>query len=122
MKTRFLHACPLGGVMTCLSSNRRIARRFFWIFVLASLVILTPKPALAVPGPDWIDAGAFRVDPLPFLPAGVQTHQFCSYDRAGDNYDANYFPLYTETNGECVIFDAMGPGCLYRQQMNIWFG
>jgi hypothetical protein len=28
--------------------------------------------------------------------------------------------LYTEPNGEVVIFDATGPGCLYRQQMNIW--
>jgi hypothetical protein len=52
----------------------------------------------------------------------VETHQFCSYDRAGDNFDWEYFPLYTDTNGECVIFDAMGPGCLYRQQMNIWGG
>ena len=49
-----------------------------------------------------------------------ETHQFCSYDRAGDNYDWQYFPLYMETNGECVIFDAMGPGCLYRHHMNIW--
>jgi hypothetical protein len=65
-------------------------------------------------------SGAFRVDLLPFLRSGVQTHQFCSYDRAGDNYDQEYFPLYMETNGECVIFDAMGPGCLYRHHMNIW--
>ncbi|HTB82630.1 MAG TPA: DUF2961 domain-containing protein [Candidatus Sulfotelmatobacter sp.] len=52
----------------------------------------------------------------------METHQFSSYDRAGDNYDWEYFPLYMETNGECVIFDAMGPGCLYRQHMNIWYG
>jgi hypothetical protein len=69
---------------------------------------------------DPIEAGAFRIDALPFLRTGVQTHQFSSYDRAGDNYDWEYFPLYTETNGECVIFDAMGPGCLYRQHMNLW--
>ncbi len=68
------------------------------------------------------DAGAFRVDLLPFLWCGAQTHQFCSYDRAGDNYDWQYFPLYMDTNGECVIFDAMGPGCLYRHHMNIWHG
>lgn len=69
-----------------------------------------------------IEVNAFRADLLPFLRSGVQTHQFCSYDRAGDNYDWKYFPLYTETNGECVIFDAMGPGCLYRHHMNIWRG
>ena len=50
----------------------------------------------------------------------MQTRQFCSYDRAGDNYDHEYFPLYKEPNGECVIFDAYGPGCLYRHQMNLW--
>lgn len=64
---------------------------------------------------------AFRLDLLPFLRNNEQTvHQFCSYDRAGDNYDFDYFPLYMEANGECVIFDAFGPGCLYRVHMNIW--
>lgn len=69
-----------------------------------------------------IETNAFRVNLLPFLRTGVETHQFCSYDRAGDNYDWEYFPLYIDTNGECVIFDAMGPGCLYRHHMNIWHG
>lgn len=73
-------------------------------------------------GANLIEDWAFQVDRLPYLRAGVQTHQFCSYDRAGDNYDWEYFPLYTDTNGECVIFDAMGPGCLYRHHMNIWHG
>jgi hypothetical protein len=58
---------------------------------------------------------------LPFLREGVETRQFSAYDRAGDNYDHEYFPLYMEPNGECVIFDAMGPGCLYRQHMNLWY-
>jgi hypothetical protein len=62
----------------------------------------------------------FRLEYLPFLRNDVQTHQFCSYDRAGDNYDHEYFPIYTEPNGEVAIFDAMGPGCLYRHHMNIW--
>ncbi len=85
------------------------------------LAVLKRQSALSGKGPDLIETGAFRVDTLPFLQAGVQTRQFCTYDRAGDNRDQEYFPLYTDTNGECVIFDAMGPGCLYRQQMNIWF-
>jgi hypothetical protein len=58
---------------------------------------------------------------LPFLREGVETRQFSAYDRAGDNYDHEYFPLYVEPNGECVIFDAMGPGCLYRNHMNLWY-
>ena len=61
-----------------------------------------------------------KIEDLPLLRTGIQTHQFCTYDRAGDNYDWNYFVLYTEPNGEVVIFDATGPGCLYRQQMNVW--
>ncbi len=60
------------------------------------------------------------IENLPLLRTGIQTHQFCTYDRAGDNYDWDYFVLYTEPNGEVVLFDATGPGCLYRQQMNIW--
>jgi hypothetical protein len=84
--------------------------------------VATAKSTSAGQGANLIEAPAFRVDMLPFLRTGVQTHQFCSYDRAGDNYDWEYFPLYMDTNGECVIFDAMGPGCLYRHHMNIWHG
>lgn len=62
------------------------------------------------------------VQDLPFIRKGVQTHQFTSYDRAGDNYDADYFPLYKESNGECVLFDSFGPGCLYRLHANLWNG
>jgi len=78
---------------------------------------------LAGPGePLWLDrtTGFPEIADLPMLRRGVQTHQFCSYDRAGDNYDHDYFPLYLEPDGQCVIFDAYGPGCLHRQQMNLW--
>jgi hypothetical protein len=93
--------------------------------VLVMLVSAGNLLAAADAFPDFktmIGTGAFRVDLLPFLRTGIGTHQFCSYDRAGDNYDWQYFPLYMDTNGECVIFDAMGPGCLYRHHMNIWHG
>ena len=60
------------------------------------------------------------ISSLPLLRTGVQTYQQCSYDRAGDNYDHEYFPLYKQSNGELVIFDAYGPGMLSRQQMNVW--
>ena len=60
------------------------------------------------------------IDKLPVLHQEVQTRQFCTYDRAGDNYDHEYFEIYTDNKGECVIFDAYGPGCLWRHHMNIW--
>ena len=101
------------------SQNNRL---FFDILVSLCFVLMAVKPAFAGEETNLIEAGSFKIDTLPFLRTGVQTHQFCSYDRAGDNYDWEYFPLYMDTNGECVIFDAMGPGCLYRHHMNIWHG
>jgi Protein of unknown function (DUF2961) len=94
-------------------------------FVFAAAMVLVSLATISradIPSSmsDLITTNAFRVDWLPILREGVETHQFCSYDRAGDNYDWKYFPLYMDTNGECVIFDAMGPGCLYRHHMNIW--
>jgi hypothetical protein len=58
-----------------------------------------------------------------FLPEGTQTRQSSSYDPSGSNNDGNSKTAYTkyiDTNGEYVIFDASGPGCLYRQQINVW--
>jgi hypothetical protein len=58
-----------------------------------------------------------------FLPDGTETRQSSSYDSSGSNNDGNCTNAYTkyvDTNGEYVIFDASGPGCLYRQQINIW--
>lgn len=51
---------------------------------------------------------------------GVQIRQLSNFDRAGDNYDHEYFQLYFEENGECVIFDDYGPGTLWRHHMNIF--
>lgn len=58
-----------------------------------------------------------------FLPDGTETRQSSSYDSSGANNDGNFRTAYTkyvDTNGEYVIFDAPGPGCLYRQQINVW--
>jgi len=58
-----------------------------------------------------------------FLPDGTETRQSASYDSSGSNNDGNFKTAYTkyiDTNGEYVIFDAFGPGCLYRQQINVW--
>src|SRR5215469_15103931 len=59
---------------------------------------------------------------LPFLlPNGTQTKQFASYDTSGGNLDGGMerFRRYDE-NGEYVFFDEIGPGCLYRQQANVF--
>ncbi|MGA2259189.1 MAG: hypothetical protein ABSG53_31335, partial [Thermoguttaceae bacterium] len=53
-----------------------------------------------------------------FLPNGTQTRQFITYDPAGKN-QSGFFNRYEE-NGEYVFFDEIGPGCLYRQQMNVF--
>ena len=53
-----------------------------------------------------------------FLPNGTQTRQFISYDPAGKN-QSGFFKRYEE-HGEYVFFDEIGPGCLYRQQMNVF--
>src|SRR5271156_2233899 len=61
---------------------------------------------------------------LPLLPPdGTETRQSSSYDPSGSNNDGNFRTAYTryiDTNGEYVIFDSAGPGCLYRQQINVW--
>jgi len=57
------------------------------------------------------------------LPDGTVTKQFIAHDVSGGNVDGSFinsFTKYFDPGGESVIFDEYGPGCLYRQQMNIW--
>jgi D-arabinan exo alpha-(1,3)/(1,5)-arabinofuranosidase (non-reducing end) len=57
---------------------------------------------------------------LPILYPNVQSYYLSSYDRTGGNDDGfrgTYSQLYIEENGEHVIFDEKGPGCVY----NFWF-
>ena len=65
-----------------------------------------------------------KVERLPFLfPPGTKKNRFISYDATGGNGFGllqSTFKRYIDSNGELVIFDSYGPGCLYRQQMNIW--
>ena len=53
-----------------------------------------------------------------FQPYGTVTRQFISYDPTGGN-NARW-SRYRDPSGEYVMFDEMGPGCLYRQQINVW--
>lgn len=67
-----------------------------------------------------------RPETMPLLhKAGTVTKQVLAFDQTGGNNDGNYrkaFVQYVDKNGEAVIFDEYGPGCLYRQQMNVWVG
>jgi hypothetical protein len=57
---------------------------------------------------------------LPFVFDNVQSYYVSSYDRKGGNDDGfrgTYSQLYVQDNGEHVIFEEDGPGCIY----NIWF-
>src|SRR6185437_2205991 len=57
-----------------------------------------------------------------FLPDGTETRQSSSYDPSGSNNDGNFRTAYTkyiDTKGAYVIFDASGPGCLIRPQINV---
>lgn len=57
---------------------------------------------------------------LPFIYDNVESYYLSSYDRTGGNDDGfrgTYSQLYIDDNGEHVIFDEDGPGCVY----NFWF-
>ncbi|MEO6134215.1 MAG: DUF2961 domain-containing protein, partial [Ginsengibacter sp.] len=65
-----------------------------------------------------------NISQLPILhPFGTATKQFSSFDESGNNNDGitqKAFTKYIDEKAELVIFDESGPGCLFRQQMNVW--
>ncbi len=58
---------------------------------------------------------AVFLENLPELPANIWSGQFSSHSRHQRNADVGWF-LYTDDNGDAVIFDAYGPGCI----KNMW--
>ena len=50
-------------------------------------------------------------DKLLRIPRGIQVLQTSSHNKTGQNWD-EYWPQYVDENGEEVIFDAAGPGCV----------
>ena len=77
------------------------------------LVPLTLSHAeLAPPGWDSLTS----IDALPLLREGVRAYQVSSFDRTGGNDDRNTWLGFAE-DGEYIIFDDVGPGCVYR----MWF-
>ncbi|HVU57256.1 MAG TPA: DUF2961 domain-containing protein, partial [Puia sp.] len=67
-----------------------------------------------------------KIERLPLLyPYGTKKNRYISYDASGGNGFGLFqstFTKYVDDKGDLVIFDAYGPGCLYRQQINIWGG
>jgi hypothetical protein len=58
-----------------------------------------------------------RFDLLPHLLGGTSVRQVSSHDRSGgndDGFNGTYSYLYIDDNGEYVLFDEIGAGCLYR--------
>ncbi len=84
------------------------------IFVLFGLLV-SPGQAQYV----GLDFYRHLLD-LPNLYPEVKACYISSYDRTGgndDGFNGTYSALYTDDNGEHVIFNQEGPGCIY----NIWF-
>jgi len=57
---------------------------------------------------------------LPYIYPNAESYYLSSYDRTGGNDDGfrgTYSQLYIDDNGEHVIFEQDGPGCVY----NLWF-
>ena len=80
-------------------------------------MLLFSSAVLAQPaGVDFYE----NLEQLPYLHANVLSRYVSSYDRSGGNDDGfrgTYSALYVDDNGEHVIFDEKGPGCVY----NLWF-
>lgn len=58
-----------------------------------------------------------QFDRLPELLEGTRAMQVSSHDRNGQNYDGwfgTYSHLYQDENGEYVLLDERGAGCVYR--------
>jgi D-arabinan exo alpha-(1,3)/(1,5)-arabinofuranosidase (non-reducing end) len=104
-------ACGLGGVLA-LGLRRAVALGAVVALVAAATAQATSK------GPVGWDV--YRgLDRLPELPAGVDTHQFSSFDRGGGNDDGfvgTYSCLRTTADG-CVIAEHAGAG----EIGSIWF-
>ena len=106
----------------------RIASLALALALALALPLAAQNPDLSAPDLNIRPAGLGAIEhpeQLPFLhPNGTETRQFASYDPSGANDDGNFKSAYTkyiDSNGEFVIFDASGPGCLYRQQYNVWW-
>ncbi|QBG47321.1 DUF2961 domain-containing protein [Verrucomicrobia bacterium S94] len=70
-------------------------------------------------GGAWAGIGNYglaaleHIEELPLIRRGVSAHQVSSFERNGGNADRNSW-LYRDDQGDYVIFDEIGAGCIYR--------
>ncbi|HWY37454.1 MAG TPA: hypothetical protein VNY73_02775, partial [Bacteroidia bacterium] len=102
-------------------------RLLLTIFLTATILFVSGQGKKSSITPKSVVTGLeamAKVERLPFLyPPGTKKNRFISYDASGGNGFGllqSTFKRYIDQKGELVIFDSYGPGCLYRQQMNIW--
>jgi hypothetical protein len=80
---------------------------WFRFFFFSSALALAANPAAAAEPP----CAPLTLDDLPRLPRNVVVEQFSSHNKKGVNGDADWF-LYKDGQGDAVVFDAAGPGCI----------
>lgn len=80
------------------------------LYTISSIPDKAPLPGLA---------SLADIQALPLLRPGVVARQFSSHDPTGGNNDgfAGDSQIYIDNNGQYVLFDDFGPGCIYR----MWF-
>lgn len=99
--------------MKSILSNYRAAGRISIGLVVWACMCESSVNAAMSPGLDRMQ----RFDLLPQILQGTQVRQVSSYDRSGgndDGFDGTYSALYIDGNGEYVLFDEIGAGCIYR--------
>ncbi len=87
--------------------NFKTDGRFVTLFFLAGLFSWLSLPQAFADEP----CAPMTLDQLPRLPRNVSVHEFSSHNKKGANGDAEWF-LYKDENGDAVVFDAAGPGCV----------
>lgn len=97
-----------------------MSRRNFLTMIISSLFFLNALIAFGAAAKKSIPYGFDILNDLSLLPIlkeGVVCMQHSSYDRTGgndDGFSGTYTALRRTDAGEYVIFDAEGPGCIYR--------
>jgi len=86
------------------------------VCLTACLVIIAGNVQAQPVGLEFYD----NLSLLPYIYSNVESYYLSSYDRTGGNDDGfrgTYSQLYVDDEGEHVIFDEEGPGCVF----NLWF-
>jgi len=101
-------------------------KNFLLLIILFGVLPLTEKKS-SFNNNNYVPTGfeaMAKLERLPVMyPPGTKKNRQLSYDPTGGNGFGMFlsmFKKYINEKGEIVFFDAYGPGCLYREQMNIW--